>query len=121
MTDAHSSLAIWAWTEHWLVLVHGSLSLLRPLIVQIFQRISTQNSRCRNRKHGFFQQSDPKDVAMHPSASKRTPRDTDSKMNIFCLGKGIARRTDVDIISISKDPRDDSNDNLNAIEQETDF
>ena len=58
---------------------------------------------------------------MHPPASKRRPENIDSKENILPLGAGIVRTTDVKIISNSKDSRDDSNDDLNAVETRAAF
>ncbi len=77
----------------------------------------SQSSRYRNRSHGYNQQSDPKSIPMHPLASKRTPKDTDSEEKILPVGAAILRTTDVQVISNSKDYRDDSKESLNVVER----
>lgn len=97
----------------WLVLILGSVPPLRPLFAQVFQRISTKNLRNSNR--GYYEQSDPKSIPMHPIASKRPPKDTDSERFMLSVGAGILQTTDVQVISNPKDSRDNSNESLNGV------
>ena len=79
----------------------------------------SQGSRYRNRSHGYKQQSDPKIIPMHPLTSKRIPKDTGSEEKILPVGAAILRTTQVQVISNSKDCRDDSKESLNLVERGT--
>ena len=54
---------------------------------------------------------------MHLLASKRTPKDTDSEEKILPEGAAILRTTHVQVISSSKDRRDDSKESVNVVER----
>lgn len=99
----------------WLILILGSLPPLRPLFAQVFQRISTKDLSNRNR--GYYDQSDPKGIPMNSIESKRTPKDTDSERFMLSMGVGILRTTDVQVVSNTKDSRENSNESLNGVER----
>ena len=69
----------------------------------------------RPSNRGYYEQSDPKSIPMDPIPSKRTPKDTDSERFMLSVGAGILRTTDVQVISNSKDSREDSNESLNGV------
>lgn len=72
----------------------------------------------RSTNHGYHEHSDPKGIPMHPLASRRVPKDTDSERNILPMDAGILRTTDVCITSDFRGTRDDSNETLNASREE---
>ncbi|KAL6717504.1 hypothetical protein ACLMJK_005419 [Lecanora helva] len=102
-TYSTAPLIIWAFTEHWLVLILGTLPTLRPLFVHVFRQVSSKNSWPHNSKHGYVQQSDSRSIPLRPHAGKRKNEDTESEINILAPAAGIIRTTQVQVVSASKD------------------
>ncbi|KAL6718607.1 hypothetical protein ACLMJK_002841 [Lecanora helva] len=113
-----SSLVIWACTEFWLVLILGSLPSLRPLVVDVTQRVSTCGSNYHKSQHPSSHPRDfPGSVQLYSLAAKGIPNKAVSERDDLIAGTVIVCTTRVEVTNTSMDSREASRDTLDVVQR----